>query len=125
MLAEQRPSPPVMPCRVSMLLKLGLAHTATTPALSPIARQRRHSPAQHLDIADIKHDGMYKLRESPVQKLLHKQMLYMASCAVMYSLARLRSQESHGRLGGHLRSCRPRPVEPGRTPGAGLEQQRP
>ena len=60
MLAEQRPPLSVMPCRVSMLLKLGLVHAATMPALLPIARQRRHSPAQDLDVADTKHDGACK-----------------------------------------------------------------
>ena len=121
MLAEQRPSRPVMPCRVSMLLKLGLVHAAATPALLPIARRRRLSPAQEQGTADTKHNGV---RES-LQKLLHKQMLYIASCTVMCSSVRLRSQEFQRRLGGHLRSCRCRPAEPGRTPGAGLEQQRP
>ena len=58
MLAEQRPPLSLMPCSVIMLLKLGLVHTATTPALLPTARQRRHSPAREQGTADAEPDNM-------------------------------------------------------------------
>ena len=58
MLAEQRPPLSLIPCNNPVLLKLGLVHAATTLALLPIARQRRHSPAREQGTADAEPNGM-------------------------------------------------------------------